>query len=177
MRHSPYLWIPVFGALAMFAMPAITQEAKPKHGDFFKDRDKNADGQLSRDELPDHHRELLEPLFKRLGRDGLTRQDLMFHNIDKNRDGKISKDEAPEKLKQGFLRFDANRNGVVELDEFKAGFAKPGGQRPERRPGGQRSEENKRQVGHRGDSVGEPCKVLADERTEEPLKTIAAEFQ
>lgn len=29
----------------------------------------------------------------------------------------------------------------------------------------------------RGDSVGEPCKVLADERTKEPLTTIASEFE
>ena len=127
MRHPLYLWIAVFGAWAVFAMPVTAQEAKPKRGDFFKERDKNADGQLTRDELPDHHRRLLEPLFERLGKDGLTRQDLMFHNIDKNRDGKISKDEAPEKLKQDFSRFDANSDGVVELDEFKTGFANPRG--------------------------------------------------
>jgi len=177
MRHSLYLWIAVFGALAMFAMPVTAQEAKPKRGDFFRDRDKNGDGQLTRDELPDHHRRLLEPLFERLGKDGLTRQDLMFHNIDKNRDGKISKDEAPEKLKQDFTRLDANSDDVVELDEFKTGFANRGGQRPEGRPGAQRPEENNRQAGPGGDSVGEPCKVLADERIEDPLKTIATEFQ
>ena len=57
MRHSLYLWIAVFGALAVFAMPVTAQEAKPKRGDFFKDRDKNADGQLTRDELPDRSEE------------------------------------------------------------------------------------------------------------------------
>ncbi len=177
MRHPLYLWIALCGAFAVFAMPVAAQEAKPKRGDFFKERDKDADGQLTRDELPDHHRKLLEPFFQRLGKDGLTRQDLMFHNVDKNRDGKISKDEAPEKLRQDFARFDANRDGVVELDEFKTRFARPGGQHPKGRPDAQRPEERKLPPEPGRDSVGEPCKVLADERIEDPLKTIATEFQ
>ena len=362
MRHSLYLWIAVFGALAVFAVPVTAQEAKPKRGDFFKERDKNGDGRLTRDELSEQLREQLEPLFERLGKDGLTREDLMksaarrqggpgapeagrgplaakraeeffkrldtngdgkitkdevpeqakrmvemllrkagkeqgdsiskeelsklmaqrpgpggqpgakprgpqprsgggrlplffqkldsdkdgklskdelakaaekldeldsnkdgkldprellgpgpgspggspsghhrsgerpqgadrpgtgdgefaerlFKKVDKNSDGKISKDEAPEKLEQNFSKFDANSDGVVDLDEFKTGFPNPGKQRPEGRPGAQRSEENKRQAGPGRDSAGETCKVLADERLEGPLRTIAAEFQ
>jgi len=177
MRHALYLGIAVFGALTVFSTAVTAQEAKPRRGDFFKERDKNADGQLTRDELPDQHRKHLERLFQRLGKDGLTREDLMFNNIDKNRDGKISKDEAPEKLKQNFSRLDANSDGVMDLDEFKTGFAKPGGQRPKGHPDAQRPEENKRPARPSRDSVGEPCKVLADERTKEPLTTIASEFQ
>ena len=66
-----------------------------------------------------------------------------FKQLDKNNDGKISKDEAPERLKENFSKLDANSDDVVDLDEFKKGFAGRRGGRPgEQRPEGRRKRQD-----------------------------------
>jgi len=61
----------------------------------------------------------------------VRRPAVMFQNLDKNGDGKISKDEAPERLALNFDKFDANHDGFITLEEFKAaippGAGSPGG--------------------------------------------------
>jgi Ca2+-binding EF-hand superfamily protein len=93
---------------------------RPGQGaDFIRQRfemmDRNKDGKITKDELPEQFRERMAAIFDRLGKDELTleeygrfaggpgggfpggRPDLgaMFDRADRNGDGKISKDEIP----------------------------------------------------------------------------------
>lgn len=48
----------------------------------------------------------------------------MFDNVDKNKTGKITKEQFPNFIRAGFDDYDTNKDGFVNLDEFKAGWAK-----------------------------------------------------
>lgn len=106
--------------------------------------DKNSDGKLSKDELPAGVRERLQPIFDRLGRDELTRDDTQrladfqrpqpeatFKRLDRNGDGKLTLEETPEGMRpfvRGMLRrADKGEDGSLTLEECK----KLAPQRPE----------------------------------------------
>ncbi len=59
----------------------------------------------------------------------------MFERMDANGDGKLAKDEWSERFKERAATLDKDADGVVTLDEFKAGMANVGGAG---RPGGGR---------------------------------------
>jgi Ca2+-binding EF-hand superfamily protein len=79
--------------------------------------DRNKDGKLSKEELPQPVRERFAPLFERLKKDEITEKEFVeavrpqrqlnisafLANIDKNKDGAISPDEVPERAK-GLVR-------------------------------------------------------------------------
>jgi Ca2+-binding EF-hand superfamily protein len=98
--------------------------------------DKNNDGKLSKDELPEPIRERLKPIFDRLGRDELTREDterlgrfqppapeVTFKRLDVNGDGMVTVEEAPEGMRllvRGVLRRANKGDGEsLTLEEFK----------------------------------------------------------
>lgn len=80
----------------------------------FEMMDRNKDGKISKDEIPDQLRDRLLPLFERLGKDAINLEEFsrmggppggpggrpdpaqMFQRFDTNGDGKIAKDELPE---------------------------------------------------------------------------------
>lgn len=91
-------------------------------GQMFSRLDRNGDGQLSRDELPEPMRDRMAPLFERLGKETLSREDFLraremfgggppgegrfgremlarLREMDRNRDGKVTLDEAPEEAR------------------------------------------------------------------------------
>lgn len=59
------------------------------------------------------------------------RAKMMFDNMDKSKTGKISKEQFPGFWRDRFAEFDTNKDGFVDLEEFKTASAKmmPGGGR------------------------------------------------
>ena len=51
---------------------------------------------------------------------------------DTNKDGKIQKSEAPERMKQFFDEMDANKDGAVDAEEFRAARGRRGRGRRDR---------------------------------------------
>ena len=118
--------------------------------------DRNGDGKITRDELPQERREFLERVLARADRDGdqaITKQELadsleaisrglrgdggpdggpnadrIFERLDANKDGKLTVDEAPEFLRERFAQLiaEADKNGDKALD--KEEFKAGGGQ-------------------------------------------------
>jgi serine/threonine protein kinase len=46
----------------------------------------------------------------------------MFRRLDQNQDGVLNKDEMPENLRAELSKWDTDKNGVIDLNEFKAWF-------------------------------------------------------
>ncbi len=114
--------------------------------------DRNKDGKITVDEVPDRARPLVQGLLRRAGKergDSIsveeflkllpnrpqpTRQDAarrppdgefikrLFERADQNGDGKLSKDEAPPKLKENFSKVDLNGDGFVDPQELEDGI-------------------------------------------------------
>ncbi|MDB5390105.1 MAG: putative signal transduction protein with EFhand domain [Planctomycetaceae bacterium] len=129
--------------------------------EMFKRLDKNGDGKISKDEVPEQAKPRLDPLFQRLGKDELTREDLQqagrmagggpspeetIKRMDKNGDGKITKDEVPEQAKPFLLPL-FERLGKEELtkddlqqarERMQAQFGQGRPGQGERRPNGDR---------------------------------------
>ncbi len=154
--------------------------------EMIKRLDKNNDGKLSKDELPEPLRDRLSKVFEKLGKDELTgdefrkamtelgpmpvgpgsgaegRQNLeeMFKRFDKNNDGKVTLEEVPEQFRDRVKPvFDRAGKEVLSLDDVRA-FAQrgEGGPRPEgRKPEGDRPTEGRKLGGERGQRPeGEP---------------------
>jgi Ca2+-binding EF-hand superfamily protein len=92
--------------------PATSGEERPRDGN-------REDGRRRPEEGDAPSRERPAPLFQRFDRDA---------------DGRISKDEAPEPLKERFGMLDANGDGFISLDEFRAGAASLGERIRDRSP-------------------------------------------
>jgi Ca2+-binding EF-hand superfamily protein len=129
-------------------------------GQMFERFDANKDGKLTLDELPADARERMKPMFDRLGKQELTREEFaraagqapggdrrpdgeFLKRMDQNGDGKLSLSELPEQMRERmrpiFERIGKDEIGIDELAERMGQFARPGapGQpEPGRRPGG-----------------------------------------
>jgi Ca2+-binding EF-hand superfamily protein len=137
--------------------------SRPDPAEFFKRFDANADGKVSKAELPAEARERLAPLFERLGKDEVTLEQFqqfserardamgrpgmgdpeeMFGRLDANRDGKLTVEEAPERarpmVEAALRRAGKEVSGSLTKDEFVKNMPQGrGGARPpagERRP-------------------------------------------
>ncbi len=121
--------------------------ARPAPGRFLAQLDKNGDGKISPDEVPDERRENFQKLVARLDKDGdgalskaeipaggtaqpasLKRDgamaDAMFKRMDANGDGKATADEAPEARREQVARMirrgDKDGDGALSQEEFAA---------------------------------------------------------
>ncbi len=134
---------------------------KPKGNadEFFKRFDKNKDGKVALNEVPEQLRKRIAPLFERLGKKEITREEFakfsqraggrkpgdkpeggrqfdpstIFDRMDKNGDGKLDGDEIPERLRARGGQVDANKDGAVSLEELKRAFSGRVG--PSKKPG------------------------------------------
>lgn len=115
----------------------------------FSRLDRNGDGKLTADELPDGMKEQLKPVFERLGKTELTAEEFgrvadrfrpgadgnpgeFLKRIDRNSDGKITADEVPEFMKARFQealeKAGKGKDGSLSVEEFGrlAGQFRPG---------------------------------------------------
>jgi collagen type III alpha len=89
-----------------------------------KKLDKNADGKLTRDELP-------RLPFGPPGEPNREQFVERLRAMDSNQDGKLEKAELPERMQENFSRMDTNGDGYLDMEELKQVAARFGG-----RPGG-----------------------------------------
>ncbi|MEZ5945097.1 MAG: hypothetical protein R3C18_27230 [Planctomycetaceae bacterium] len=111
--------------------------------------DKNKDGKLTRDELPEDARERMGRMFDAAGKDELTAEDIgkqfragmergreeFVKRMDRNNDGKLSRDEIPEPMRARMGRmFDELGTDEVPIDRVleivAQGEGRPEGGRP-----------------------------------------------
>lgn len=125
-------------------------------GQMFERFDANKDGKLTLDELPEEAKRFMQPMFERLGKQELTREDLeragqqfgggqgrpgaeLIRRMDQNGDGKISLSEVPEqareRLKPIFDRLGQDEIDVGQLAERLADAGRPGDNPGQPRPG------------------------------------------
>lgn len=117
---------------------------RPAPEEIIKRFDKNGDGKLSKDEIPEGMaarlgqadgdgdgtvtKEELEAAFKKMqgrrggqgtppGR-GQFDPAQLFQRLDRNSDGKVTKDELPEQMAERMMRADADGNGEITKEEF-----------------------------------------------------------
>jgi calcium-binding protein CML len=114
-------------------------------GQLFQRFDRNKDGKLTLDEIPDQARERFKPMFDRLGKKELTRDEFIkavpqfagggpgggfmrdaegaFKRFDANRDGKLTLAEVPEPVRpmieRWLKRAGKDKEGGLSLDEVK----------------------------------------------------------
>ena len=139
---------------------------RPDPKESFKQFDKNGDGKLTKDELPEPLRERIGQVFERLGKTELTQEEWVqaagrfmgqaggaggqrpepgaaFKRLDANGDGKLTKDELPDDMRERMAPL-FERLGKSELtqDEFIQGgpSGRPGQNPQGRRPEGGRPE-------------------------------------
>jgi len=83
--------------------------------------DKNGDGKVTKEELPDP----MQPMLERAdtNKDGAidkTEADERFMSNDKNGDGKVTTEELPNPMQQFIERADTNKDGAVDKSEVEA---------------------------------------------------------
>jgi Ca2+-binding EF-hand superfamily protein len=104
----------------------------------FEMMDRNKDGKITKDEIPEQLRDRMAQLFERAGKDSVTIEEFgrfsggppggqggrpdpgqLFDRFDANKDGKITKDELPEPMRERFAQA-FERIGKTELtrDDF-----------------------------------------------------------
>ena len=159
MRWFAILWVCVFGVVMVSGARAEDPKKpnRPKRQrrfdpqQFFERLDRNGDGVLTKDELPERLQERLERLDQnqdgKLTRDELRRVgfqrrgdrrrpvggpllDRAFNRFDRNNDGFLTPDELPERARERFMRADQDGDGKVSKDEFRrmvAAFQPPWG--------------------------------------------------
>lgn len=143
---------------------------KQKKGGNFKERfeklDRNSDGKVTKDELPEPFKDRLLPIFERLGKEELTMDDFrkveavmaqgkrpngekLFQQLDTNGDGKFTSADAPKKkakqlvdeyLKQAGLASDAEvtKEDFLAFVSEKQGNRERGPRRPDGPPDGEK---------------------------------------
>lgn len=102
----------------------------------FEMLDRNKNGKLTADELPEPVRDRMKPLFDRIGKQEITLEEFMrfgqgpganfrpdpaelFKRLDTNGDGKLTKDEIPAELKERFAgMFERLKKNEFTKDEF-----------------------------------------------------------
>ncbi len=143
------------------------QNGRPNPEEMFKRLDANGDGKLTKSEIPEGARPFLNPLFERLGKDELTKEDVIraaqrmggggagapggrnpeefFKQLDTNNDGKVGLDEVPERGKPLVERLlqalGRGKDATVTKEEFLTAAARMqgDGRRPGvQQPGGER---------------------------------------
>ncbi|HEY4262706.1 MAG TPA: hypothetical protein VGM98_21280 [Schlesneria sp.] len=149
---------------------------RPEPAEFFKRFDANADGKLSKSELPPEARERLAPLFERVGKDevtieqfqqfgervregvgrpGMGNPEEMFGRLDVNRDGKLTVEEAPERarpmVEAALRRAGKEVSGSLTKEEFVKNM--PQGRDGARPPAGERRPEGDRPAEREGRSA------------------------
>ena len=149
----------------------------------FDNLDKNKDGKLTKDEIPDQ-RPMIQRIFEKSGKAELTREEFLklvqetrpggdraaggenlrerkpedvFKNFDANRDGKLTVDEVPEFLQRGFEEMlekaGKKKEDGLTQDEFVKGLAERRAA-DERRPDGERGPDPRAQGGPGGRDAG-----------------------
>jgi len=124
---------------------------RPSPDQLFKRFDKNNDGKLTLDEFPEKLRDRMKRVFKRLGKDFITKEDLskqrrggkgrpnpdqLFKRFDKNNDGKLTLDEVPDRakpfMKNLLRRAGKGEDGSLTREDFASLFKSRGkkGKRP-----------------------------------------------
>ncbi len=116
-------------------------------GEMFDRLDTNKDGKIQKSEVPDPLQRMLNPLFERLGKDEISREDFLeagrrmmaeggrpggpgfgpmgppgevFNRMDRNGDGKLSKDEVPEPASRFFNPlFERLGKNEITKEEFE----------------------------------------------------------
>jgi len=132
-------------------------QGRPHAAQSFQELDKNQDGKLTRDELPERTADRimaadtdgdgtvtqaeLEAGRERMGgrRGGLGRTDpaQMFADLDKNQDGKLAKNELSERMAERMMAADTNGDGAITKAEFEAAWEKRASERGQHgEPGG-----------------------------------------
>lgn len=187
MTHIRLLFAAAVGGLVVWSVPATAQESRPGPGgrpdpeQMFKKMDKNQDGKLTKDEIPEAMREGFGRLFERLGKEELTPEDLrgmrdrfggggrgqqgdpgqFFDRLDTNKDGTLTLDEVPERAKRMVkpLLERAGKDSVTREEFLKMSRQRGGeGGRPGAgsRPGGSESTEpGQRRRGFGGPGSGQ----------------------
>lgn len=114
------------------AQKAFTNEEKDRLEELFESLDKNADGQLQKNELIDGYAELYDD--KEFA---IKEVERIFQNVDVNHNGAIDFSEFlmanmqkqnimhKDMLKAAFSEFDTDGNGVITLDELENVFQLP----------------------------------------------------
>ncbi len=123
----------------------------------FEMLDRNKDGKVTLDEVPEQFRDRIKPIFDRAGKQELTFEEFsrltgggppqdpgeMFARLDANGDGKLTVDEVPERVRpmlEGMLRRVGKEKGAevtsVSKDEFVKNFQPPMARDGERKPEG-----------------------------------------
>lgn len=172
----------------------------PGPEDFFRRLDINADGKVSKDELPAEVRQRLAPLFERIGKDEITLEQFrlsgdrlrevmgrpemgnpeeMFGRFDANGDGKLTVDEVPERARpmvQAIMRRAGKEaNGSLTKEEF--GRNLPQGRNGDRPPAENRPSESERPA-ERGPSFLRALDLNRDGRlSKDELAKAAAKFE
>jgi Ca2+-binding EF-hand superfamily protein len=108
----------------------------------FQRFDGNKDGKLALDEIPDQARQRFQPIFDRLGKKELTRQEFVqameqaraggafmrdpegfFKRLDANSDGELTVDEAPQQFRpqveRWLTRLGKEKDGSLTLEELR----------------------------------------------------------
>lgn len=142
-------------------------------GEFLKRLDKNNDGKLQKDELPEGLRERLGKVFEKLGKNELSQEEFgramaelgpppgalgnpggrpnqnpeeQFKRMDANGDGKVTLEEIPEQFRDRVRpMFERAKKDVLTLDDLQAFAQTRGEQRRDgdRNPDGERRPEAK----------------------------------
>lgn len=107
--------------------------ANGRPGDFFKNADKNSDGKLSQDEVPEQLWGRISQLDKNedggvsmeemaagRGAGGPGNPGDMLKRADKNGDGSVGKDEVPAEVWARMGRLDKNGDDMISKEEFAA---------------------------------------------------------
>lgn len=131
----------------------------PNPEELFKRFDANKDGKVAITEIPEQLRKRVGPLFERLGKKELTKEEFVrvagrffsrpgqprgnqpggefeaqFKRMDKNGDGSLKGDEVPAGLRERVSKLDTNKDGALTLEELKKAFTLRGPRNRDKKP-------------------------------------------